>query len=456
MKQELRIAFASLAIVASLAGCSTGSRDPAPSTSSTSAPSTTQPSAPTSPAAPPAGPGAPAPPTTVGSTFHINPASGSAQGDGSSALPWRTLAEVVSAGQIAQVQPTDRVLLYTGNHGNVSLSGDNADFVTITAAQGETPTLERLEIRQGSKWWIKGLTISPSFAGAPYSGYIASIGERGASSELVLEDCFIYTALDSSRWTISEWLSANSGILAGRNGTNLVVRNNHVLNTRFGIALASPNTLCEANIVSDFSADGIRVTRDDQTVQYNVVKNAYVSGSAGDSNHDDAIQCFLFNVGTGTVRRATVRGNIINNREDDLQPFPATMQAIGFFDGPLVDFLVEDNVILTDHWHGVSLYDAQGCRVLNNVAHTRWNTNRRPWVMLGQKNNLANGNTVTGNYAHSFNFSADSNVTAQNNQTVTQQIYDTRLNALHTQISNTFGQYHPISRYARLGNQRRP
>ena len=144
------------------------------------------------------------------------------------------------------------------------------------------------------------------------------------------------------------------------------------------------------------------------------------------------------------------------NREDDLQPYPATMQAIGFFDGPLVDFLVEKNVVLTDHWHGVSLYDAQGCRILDNVAHTRWNTNRKPWVMLGQKNNQANGNTVHNNYAHSFNFSADSNVNALNNQQVTQQIYDTRVAALHTQISSSFGQYHPISRYARLGTQRKP
>ena len=30
----------------------------------------------------------------------------------------------------------------------------------------------------------------------------------------------------------------------------------------------------------------------------------------------------------------------------------------------------------------------------------------RPWVMLGQKQGKARGNTVRGNYAHSFNFDA--------------------------------------------------
>jgi hypothetical protein len=467
MQIDFRLALVGLGLLASLAGCSSGDRTPG--AASTTAPSTSQaPGAPTAPpssssaSAPPAttspapGPGAPAPPAVVGDTYHVDPVAGSAQGDGSSADPWKTLEEVASGGQISQVQPTDLILLYTGNHGDVSLSGDNSDFITIAAAQGHTPHLERLQIRQGSRWWIKGLTVSPAFAATSYSGSIVSIGEGGVSSELVVEDCFVYTALDSSQWSVNDWLSANNGINAGRNGTNLVLRNNHVLNTRFAIGLTSSDTLCEGNIVSEFSGDGIRVTRDDQTVQHNVIKNAYVSDADGDSNHDDAIQCFLFNVGTGTVRRAIIRENIIINREDDQQPYATTCQAIGFFDGPLVDFVVEGNVILTDHWHGVSLYDAQGCKVLDNVAHTRWNTNRKPWVMLGEKKNLANGNTVQGNYAHSFNFTADPSVSATNNQSVTQQIYDTRLAALHSQISVAFGQFHPISRYARLGNTRSP
>ena len=72
----------------------------------------------------------------------------------------------------------------------------------------------------------------------------------------------------------------------------------------------------------------------------------------------------------------TIRGNILIMREDDAQPWPATMQAIGFFDGPLIGFRVEGNVILTSHWHGVSLYDAQGCNILRNVVYTRWKKSR--------------------------------------------------------------------------------
>jgi len=37
--------------------------------------------------------------------------------------------------------------------------------------------------------------------------------------------------------------------------------------------------VAEGNVVANFSADGIRVTRDGQTVQYNVIKKRRTTGS---------------------------------------------------------------------------------------------------------------------------------------------------------------------------------
>jgi hypothetical protein len=93
-----------------------------------------------------------------------------------------------------------------------------------------------------------------------------------------------------------------SGVRLGRNGTSLTLRNTHVKNTRFAVEITSYDSLVEGNLIANFSGDGIRVTRDGTTVAHNVIKYVYVSSSDGDDNHDDAIQCFLFNVGTGTVR----------------------------------------------------------------------------------------------------------------------------------------------------------
>jgi hypothetical protein len=279
------------------------------------------------------------------------------------------------------------------------------------------------------------------------------LGEGGGeeSADLVVEDCFIYTALETSDWTAKDWVQKTaSGIWLGRHGRAHVARNNYILNTRFGINLCAPDCLAEGNIVANFSADGIRVTRDGQTVQYNVIKNVFVNARDGDDNHDDGIQAFLFNVGTGTLRDVTLRGNIILARETDDLPFPNELQGIGCFDGPLVDFTVEKNVVGVNHWHGLTLGDAQGCRILDNVCFSRWSGRARPWVQLGQKKNQAAGNTVRNNLAHSFDFKADASVQAENNQEVTEAVFNQRLAELARCIDGRFGERHPTAKRSRL------
>jgi len=101
-------------------------------------------------------------------TYYSDPAAGTAAGDGSAEAPWPKLQEVVSGGKLARLQGGDTLLLRSGNHGDVKLSGDNATVVTICAGAGQHPQLSRLVITKGTNWRVKGLTISPSFASTPY------------------------------------------------------------------------------------------------------------------------------------------------------------------------------------------------------------------------------------------------------------------------------------------------
>lgn len=359
----------------------------------------------------------------------LDPATGSATNPGTADAPWPGLADAIAANLLDTVADGATLVLRDGNHGNAVFEGDHAVAVTIRAAPGANPHLGRLQLRQGSGWHLRGLTVSPAFSATAYTGNIVELGENGMSTDLVLEDSVVYTVADASAWGVTEWMGANSGILLGRNGTGLALRRTHVYNVRFGIAITSFTSTVEGNLVHDFSGDGIRVTRDGSVVNENVIKNALVTDAQGDANHDDAIQCFLFNVGTGTVRDVTLKGNVIVSYDGD-PPFKAMMQGIGFFDGPLVNFVVEDNVVFVDHYHGVSLYDAQGSRIVNNVAFTRWvNGNVKPWVMLGQTQNMAAGNYVHGNIAHSFNFTADATVDQADNTTVDMTTAEQRLTA---------------------------
>jgi hypothetical protein len=103
-------------------------------------------------------------------------------------------------------------------HGVIRLAGGyNDQFITIAADPGHAPQVGWIEIGQGRKWCLRGLAVSPSLASSPL--------ER-------------------------------------------VPRDHYILNTRFGINLCAPDCLAEGDVVANFSADGIRVTRDGQTVQY--------------------------------------------------------------------------------------------------------------------------------------------------------------------------------------------
>ena len=103
---------------------------------------------------------------------------------------------------------------------------------------------------------------------------------------------------------------------------------------------------------------------------------------------------------------------------------------------------------------GVSLYDAQGCTIRDNVCMSRWPDGPRPWIMLGQKKKQAHGNTVRDNLAHSFNFKADAEVKAENNREVTEAEFRRKLAALAASIDAKFGKLHPAGEAAKASADR--
>lgn len=405
-----------------------------------------------------------------GTTFICDHTGGSPQGDGSAARPWRTLEEVVSAKLIrladaqgktanpnAPVRSGDTVLLRSGWHGVIRIaSGFNDAMLTLAAEPGQTPSAGSVEIGEGSNWTIKGLTISPSLAPTPLERppkSLVTLGERGgeASSNLMVEACFIYSALDTSAWTAKDWIEKPaSGIFLGRHGRGHVARNNYVLNTRFGINLCAPGCAAEGNVVDGFSGDGLRVTRSGQIARHNVIKNIYVSAADGDDNHDDGIQALPFNKMKEPVSDVAIRENLIVACENDGLPFRAPMQGVGCFDGPLVRFHVADNVICVNTWHGLSLYDAQSCVISNNVVFSRWTNREQPWVMLGSKQKLARGNTVRDNRARAFNLKDDPEVKAESNGPVTEAEFQKRQAELLARINARYGATHPVAKRPRL------
>ncbi|MGE0324251.1 MAG: choice-of-anchor Q domain-containing protein [Polyangiaceae bacterium] len=356
--------------------------------------------------------------------FYVDPANGSSSGDGSQGNPWRTLQEVVDANLIAsqnwdtlpydssssQLQPKnpsapvkagDTIWLMSGYHGSVDITGYyNASDITIAAAPGQSPELSSLLIRAAKNWVVRGLLLSPDYAPSYERNTMIDLDSHGYSgpvSDITVEDCQLQSVADASSWTATDWdTKAVNGIQA--DGTRITLRGNQLKNVNFGLSVGASNSLVEHNVVDSFSGDGMRGLGDYTTFQYNLVKNCYDVND----NHDDGFQSWSTGpggVGTGEVTGIVLRGNTIINYEDPNQPLRGPLQGIGCFDGTFVDWVVENNVIITDHWHGISLYGARNSRIVNNtVLDPNTSDPGPPWIKIeNHKDGTAPVNCLVAN-----------------------------------------------------------
>jgi len=350
--------------------------------------------------------------SATGKDFYVDPGTGSPEGDGSAERPWRTIQEVFDAGLVesqqwsqlpyneqseleaknpgAPVKAGDTIWLRSGYHGDMSIRGYyNADTITLAAEDGHTPRLSSLRIRAGSHWTLRGLTVSAEFAPTYKKQTLIDLdshGWHGPVHDITVQDCTIYSVADTSKWTLDNWNQlACNGLQV--DGTRMTICNNRLLNVNFGISVDASHSLVSGNLVENFAGDGLRGLGDYTTFQYNTVKNCYDVNR----NHDDGFQSWSSGpdgVGTSQVVGITLRGNTIINYEDPDQPFRGALQGIGCFDGTFVDWVIENNVIIVDHWHGLTLLGAKNCRVINNTVIDRNNERPGPpWIRIDKHKN---------------------------------------------------------------------
>jgi len=268
----------------------------------------------------------------------------------------------------------------------------------------------RIRIRSGSHWILRGLHIRPESVDSHKSGTLIDLdshGFHGPIHDVTVEASTAESVEDSSGWTAEDWNSlACNGIQV--DGRNMTVRNCTFRNVNFGISVSAVDSMIADNIVENFSGDGMRGLGNNTTFQYNTVKNCYDVNR----NHDDGFQSWTRGedgrVGSGEVRGVVLRGNTIINYEDPRQPHRGTLQGIGCFDGMFVDWLVENNVIITDHFHGITLSGARNCCIINNTV-IDLNDGRPgpPWIRIGPHKNgtPSSGCVIRNNLTSSLNLS---------------------------------------------------
>ncbi len=349
-------------------------------------------------------------PRSIGAAdFYVDPANGSDSGSGSSLSPWRTLqtvletrvetrnwaslpyqpgASLVPVNAGAPVKAGDTLWLRNGYHGAVVLqSAYNVAPITIAAQTGHVPRLKSLVVQAAQHWILRGLSISPSHAPPLAAITMVSVRDHsffGPAWDITVEDSDVFTVDDASSWTATQWVStASSGVSVGAD--RVTVRGCRLRNVRFGISVDGADALIQGNVIDGFSADGLRGLGDFGVFEYNRVQNNYV-GDPADTNHDDGFQSWSVGpggVGTGEVRGVTLRGNLFVNHWSPAHPLRSSMQAIGCFDGFFVDWVVENNVVITDHWHGISFLGMRNSRIVNNtVIDIDQSSPGPPWIMV--------------------------------------------------------------------------
>ena len=254
-------------------------------------------------------------------------------------------------------------MLRSGSYGKLTIQAAyNSSPITIIAESGAAPQFTRIIVKSASNWKLSGLKISASNAATPALDtlyYVSGDSTNGPASDITLENCELSSIPDSSSWTSTEWNSyAANGIEAY--GDNIIIRKNTIKNVNFGIQVNGTNCSIQKNVISDFCGDGMRGFGSDLLFEYNTVKNCH---NVND-NHCDAFQSWP---NPSTPERIVLRGNTILQWDATVRPsWAQELQGFGIFGGPFKDWRIENNVVITSFYHGITLLGGVNCLIVNN------------------------------------------------------------------------------------------
>lgn len=185
---------------------------------------------------------------------------------------------------------------------------------------------------------------------------------------------------DYFSWDKAKWLAAGS---AGDNGSlDGSIKNCTATGVGWGFEVGG-NVVFEGNKVKGFCNDGLRAFGGAK------VRNNYVADNVlVNENHNDMLQSF--NLGTVPFEGMEIIGNTLvswtGSADHPLRADGIQCQGIGFFDGFWNNLTMRDNLVVTDHWHGISVYGATNSVIEDNLAlnilgKDAPNTGR-PWIQL--------------------------------------------------------------------------
>ena len=318
-------------------------------------------------------------------------------GDGSIERPYGSLKQLLDSGFTPKAN--DLILLHDGNHGDISLTGS---AYSIASKKGAVARMTELVVTDASDLIFKGLEIRPENDTGDHDKYLIFVDST--SQGITLQNNVIHSIEDSSPWTIDDWdKKASRGIKIQARQSK--VQHNLVQNIFHGIKTGANNIEVSYNHVDRFGGDAIRNIGSNNSYRFNFLTNATVDDYYDDDgNHDDLFQSWTF---SNPVDKIILSNNTMISCIDTLMPQRAKIvQGLVCFDGFETNWEVANNLIVTDHPHGIALYGAENCEVYGNVVlqnpHKLYQFESAPWIMINNhkdgresKNNIVRDNTCS-------------------------------------------------------------
>lgn len=295
--------------------------------------------------------------------YYCDPVNGKPNNDGSLSKPWRTLQEVVASNH--QFEGGDNIYLLNGNHGEVRLNGIYTQYLSIQAYENHSPSIQSLIIGADSP------TMRLRFSNINFGDVLSanqpiiSISEQSKLIQILY--CDIHSIENSKAWTKQDWKEhARTGMQIG--GERHRILFNRFYNLKSGIINTSKQTNFQSNSIHYFTENGIQTNGDNCVFENNLIKNS-VNLSEGStaamifppkkSVAADALSIIKLN---------TVRGNIIYNYTNYQRKLLGSLMGIVSFDNVLDMCTFENNLVVCDHWHGITLFNINNSKVLNNTV----------------------------------------------------------------------------------------
>ncbi|MDW3211999.1 MAG: putative Ig domain-containing protein [Reichenbachiella sp.] len=381
-----------------------------------------------------------APGTVIGNTYYVDPVGGNNSNDGSQSNPWASI-------QPTSIQNGDLVYLLDGNYGAVYIGNmARTEDVTFRALSGHAPVFSKLTIDNSQHLVFDGITIDASTASLGKEEFMLT--GNANTSHITIKNSTLKSADDISTWTKNDWY-ANVASGADFRGGNITFENTLMTNVYHALSLRGDYSYVTNCTIDNFAGDAIRGLGSFSTYEYNTVRDCYIDDYA--IQHDDGFQAYKLD-GDLKIESVTLRYNKFLLFEDPITQFVidneligTLMQGIIITDGFGDGWVVENNLVMNDQTHGITLYGARNCKIQNNtvVQHPHFtDTDLVPWISCQAQNKTGQdnfSNVIRNNIAAKFTtWTFDATSTVEGNINIDESNYNNYLPYFEDYVNHDF------------------